>query len=61
MNPFFIIRMEYTTSEAPAIHISWPVCDLVDVTGMVFSPSTRNRALASLASPTWVEVACAFT
>src|SRR5690606_22311827 len=33
MNPFSIMIMEYTISLAPAIQHSWPVMDLVELTG----------------------------
>ena len=55
---FCIISSEYTISLAPAIQHSWPVMDLVELTGTL-SPKTSKIALASLPSPTGVEVACA--
>jgi len=33
------------------IQHSWPVIDLVELTGTAFSPNTSTRALASLESP----------
>ena len=57
MNPFCIIRMEYMTSLAPAIHISCPVMDLVEATYGLHAPKTSAMALASFRSPTGVEVA----
>ena len=61
MKPFFIIRMEYISSLPPAIHISWPVWLLVEVTGTRVSPKKRAMACASRASPMRVEVAWALT
>src|SRR5690606_967737 len=56
-----IINMEYTISLAPAIQHSCPVMDLVELTQGPLSPKMAYMALASLASPTGVEVAWAFT
>jgi hypothetical protein len=54
-----IISREYTISLAPAIHISWPVIDLVEVTKGFCFPKIWSMALASFWSPMGVEVACA--
>src|SRR6266852_5587116 len=60
MKPSRIIRRQYTTSLAPAIQHSCPARALVDETGTWWSPKTREIAAASTASPTGVEVACAW-
>src|SRR6187200_1976398 len=58
-NEFCIINTEYTISLAPAIQHSWPVIDFVELTNGLYSPKTSLIALASLASPAGVDVACA--
>jgi hypothetical protein len=62
MIPSVIAFIAMIDSIAPAAPNKWPVIDLVALTEKLsLSPNTAFIALASLKSPTDVEVAWAFT